>query len=185
MPKDDKDQTPPPGAPPPRTVGTRALTPAERALAESAFAGKDLGYDGVRLSNGAGANPAAMMAFANGNPAITLSRTIYFVEGRFRDDFSTGDLRDRLLLLHELTHIWQYRTLGFARFMARYAVELARCGLNARKLYLYPEGARFDDSMLEAQAEMVAHYAKALLTGNAPERQKLAKSLAGTGFYGL
>ena len=182
MPKDDKDQTPSPGAPPPETVGMRGLTRAERDFADTAFAGKDMGYDEVRLCNGSGGNPAAMMAFANGNPAITLSRTIYF-KGRFRDDFSTGDLRDRLLLLHELTHIWQYRTLGFARFMARYALELTRCGFNARKLYLYPEGARFEDSTLEAQAEMVAHYKKAELTGNEDERRKLSACLKGTGFY--
>lgn len=184
MPKDDKDQTPPPGAPPPETVGMRGLTAAERAFADSAFAGKDMGYDGVRLCNGAGGNPIAMTAFANGNPAITLNRTIYF-KGRFRDDFSTADLRDRLLLLHELTHIWQYRALGFARFMARYTVELTRCGFNAPKLYLFAEGARFDDSTLEAQAEMVAHYKKAELTGNEPAKRKLAGSLAGTGFYRL
>ncbi|HMJ93552.1 MAG TPA: hypothetical protein VK472_05595, partial [Allosphingosinicella sp.] len=98
MPKDDKDQAPSPGAPPPETEGMRGLTQSERAFAETAFAGKDMGYDGVRLCNGACGNPAAMMAFANGNPAITLSRTIYF-KGRFRDDFSTGDLRDRMLLI--------------------------------------------------------------------------------------
>ena len=184
MPKDDKDQTPPPGAPPPETVGMRGLTLAERVFADTAFAGKDMGYDEVRLCNGAGGNPAAMMAFANGNPAITLNRTIYF-KGRFRDDFSTGDLRDRMLLIHELTHIWQYRAIGFVSFMARYAVELTKCGFDAKKLYLYPEGARFDDSTLEAQAEMVAHYKKAELTGNEAERQKLAKSLERTGFYKL
>ena len=184
MPKDDKDQTPSPGAPTPETVGMRGLTKAERDFADTAFAGKDMGYDEVRLSNGAGGNPAAMMAFANGNPAITLNRTIYF-KGRFRDDFSTGDLRDRLLLLHELTHIWQYRSIGFARFMARYAIELTKCGFDAHKLYLYPEGARFDDSTLEAQAEMVAHYKKAELTRNEAARQKLAASLMGTGFYRL
>jgi hypothetical protein len=184
MPKDDKDQTPSPGAPPPETVGMRGLTQAERAFADTAFSGKDMGYGEVRLCNGAGGNPAAMMAFANGNPAITLNRTIYF-KGRFRDDFSTGDLRDRLLLLHELTHIWQYRAVGFTRFMARYALELARCGFNAHKLYLFADDARFDDSTLEAQAEMVAHYKKAELTGNAESKRKLAASLAGTGFYRL
>lgn len=184
MPKDDKDQTPSPGAPPPETVGMRGLTQAERAFAETAFAGKDMGYDGVRLCNGAGGNPAAMMAFANGNPAITLNRTIYF-KGRFRDDFSTGDLRDRMLLIHEMTHIWQYRAIGFARFMARYAVELTKCGFNAKNLYLFPEGARFEESTLEAQAEMVAHYKKAELTGNEADRAKLAASLKGTGFYRL
>jgi hypothetical protein len=184
MPKDDKDQTPSPGAPAPETSGMRGLTQSECAFADTAFAGKDMGYDGVRLSNGAGLNPVAMGAFANGNPAITLNRTIYF-RGRFRDDFSTGDLRDRLLFLHELTHVWQYRTIGLTRFMARYAVELAKCRFNAPRLYLFPEGARFEDSTLEAQAEMVAHYKKAELTGNEPERRKLAFSLAGTGFYRL
>ena len=184
MPKDDKDQTPSPGAPAPETVGMRGLTPAERAFADTAFAGKDMGYAEVRLCNGAGANPIAMGAFLNGNPAITLNRTIYF-KGRFRDDFSTGDLRDRLLLLHELTHIWQYRAIGITRFMARYSVEFTKSGFNARKLYLFADDARFDDVTLEAQAEMVAHYKKAELTRNEPALKTLAASLKGTGFYRL
>ena len=184
MPKDDNNQQPSPGAAPPDEQGTRAMTAGERALAETAFAGR-IDYGGVRLCNGPGKNPAAMIAFKRGNPAITLSRTIYF-KGRFHDDFSTAADRDKVLLMHEMTHIWQYHRLGFARFMLRYGIELAKCGFNPGNLYKYEQGkTKFEDATLEAQAEMVSHYKRATLHGDADERARVAKNLAGTGFYGL
>jgi hypothetical protein len=184
MPKDDNNQQPSPGAPPPEEKGTRVMTAGERALAQTAF-GDRIDYGRVRLCNGPGGNPAAMIAFGRGNSAITLSRTIYF-KGRFHDDFSTAPDRDKVLLMHEMTHIWQYRQLGVARFLLRYGVELAKVGLNPNNLYKYDQGRTpFVEATLEAQAEMVGHYKRATLHGDDGERARVAKNLAGSGLYGL
>jgi hypothetical protein len=184
MPKDDNNQQPSPGAAEPEGERTRPITAGERALAETAFSTR-IDYSQVRLCNGPGRNPAAMIAFKRGNPAITLSRTIYF-KGRFSDDFSKAPDRDKVLLMHEMTHIWQYRQLGFASFMLRYGVELVRRGLSPSRLYEYMPGVtKFADATLEAQAEMVSHYKRAMLGGDAEELERVARNLVGTGFYGL
>jgi hypothetical protein len=153
-------------------------------MALAAF-GTRIDSDRVRICDGPGRNPAAMLAFRRGNPAITLARTIYFRD-RFSEDFSMEPERRRSLLMHELTHVWQYRRLGFGTFMLRYAVELARCGFNAARLYHYVQGeTRFAEATLEGQAEMIGDYARATLNGDGAERSRVAFNLEGTGFYGL
>ena len=137
----------------------------------------------MRLSDGAGPNPVAQIAFARGNPAITLGSTIYFKKA-FCPDFCApqADLNG---FMHEMTHVWQFQRLGKTRFLLRYAREFARVGGHAGAMYLYKAGDRFDDAMLEAQAEMVGDYSAPPPTGPKPDKALLARNLAGSGIYGL
>ncbi|HEX8571609.1 MAG TPA: DUF4157 domain-containing protein [Allosphingosinicella sp.] len=160
----------------------RKLTAGEIELARTAFDDK-IEYDKVRLSDGPGTNPMAHMAFAKGNPAITIGNTIYFKK-HFCPDFSVRG-ENGTSFMHEMAHVWQYRTLGMPAFYMRYAAEVAQAGLNPDKMYDYKDVTNFDDAMLEAQAQMVGHYYKAKAEGNASKTAELAKKLAGSGLFRL
>jgi hypothetical protein len=162
----------------------RKLTAGEIALLEEAFGGR-IDYASVRLRLGAGRNTAAIAAFRKGNSAITLRRSIYF-RTWYEDDFSQAGVFAQSLFHHEMTHIWQYATLGAPRFLARYARELAACRFNARAMYRYEEGiTRFAAARLEAQAQMVGDYCEARLVGDLSRQARLERNLEGSGFYGL
>lgn len=163
----------------------RPLTAGEIAWARRAF-GDSIPYPRITLIDGAGGNPAAMAAIRNGNSAITLRRSIYFNPGCYLPDFGAAKPTARGLLIHELTHVWQYRRLGMPLFLLRYAREFAACGFVAGQMYEYEAGtARFGPARLEAQAQMVGDYAAALAAGDEGRRRQLAASLEGTGFFGL
>jgi hypothetical protein len=160
----------------------RKLTAGETALARTAF-GNKIDYAAVKLSDGPGSNAAAHIAFMKGNPAITIGNTIYFKVG-FAADFSVAGANGRTFM-HEMTHVWQYRTLGMTAFFIRYGADLVKAGGNPDAMYTYTEAAKFGDSMLEAQAQMVGDYHRAKTDGNASATTRLAKNLAGSGLYGL
>ena len=162
----------------------RGLTEGEIALARTAF-GDSIDYDRVRIRLGAGGNPIAWLAFRNGNPAITLRRTIHYQSGH-AEDFARAPLGHRQLFIHEMTHVWQYARLGVAPFLLRYGRQFLASGLKAARMYRYDaETALFATAMLEAQAEIAAHYAFALWTGDEARKARLARALAGSGLYGL
>ncbi|MGA9582621.1 MAG: DUF4157 domain-containing protein [Allosphingosinicella sp.] len=162
----------------------RRLKAGEIGLLEEAF-GDRIDYARVRLRSGAGRNVAAMIAFRNGNTAITLRRNIYF-RTHYSDDYSKAGVFARSLFHHEMTHVWQYAKLGVPRFFARYARDLAACRFDARALYLYEEGETpFAGARLEAQAQMVGDYCDAKLVGDTRRLARLARNLKGSGFYGL
>ncbi|MEO7177565.1 MAG: DUF4157 domain-containing protein [Allosphingosinicella sp.] len=162
----------------------RGLTPGEIAVLQEAF-GDRVDYGTVRLRSGAGRNAAAIAAFRKGNSAITLGRSLYF-RTHYSDDFAEADVFAQSLLHHEITHVWQYATLGKPRFLARYARELAACRFNARAMYRYEEGAtRFDDARLEAQAQLIGDYCLVRLIGDEGRQARLERNLKGSGFYGL
>jgi hypothetical protein len=160
----------------------RKLTAGEIALARTAF-GDKIQYDRVRLSDGPGTNPMAHMAFAKGNPAITIGNTVYFKRD-FCPDFSVPGENDTTFM-HEMAHVWQYRTLGMAAFYVRYAAELARAGFKPDNMYDYRSVTDFDSAMLEAQAQMVGHYYKAKAERDARRTAELTPKLTGSGLYGL
>jgi hypothetical protein len=161
----------------------RPLTGGEIALARAAFDSK-IDYTRVRVSGGPGNNPFAHMAFAKGNPAITIGSTIYF-KVDYCPDFSAPG-RNRKCFIHEMTHIWQYRNLGMPAFFLRYGEEVLKAKGKPDDMYNYAAGtAKFGDSMLEAQAEMVCDYSEALWAQNATRKALLAKNLAESGVYGL
>jgi hypothetical protein len=161
----------------------RSLTAGETALARAAFDGK-IDYTRVKLSDGAGNNPFAHMAFAKGNPAITIGSTVYFKQD-FCPDFSAAG-RNRKCFIHEMTHIWQYRAMGMPAFFLRYGEDLVKARGRADDMYNYvPGAAKFGEAMIEAQAEMVCDYSEALWAGNETRRALLAGNLARSGVYGL
>ena len=160
----------------------RKLTAGEIALARAAF-GKKVEYGRVRLCDGPGLQPLAHAAFAKGNPAITVGSTVYF-KVRYCPDFSAPG-EDRKGFMHEMTHVWQYQTLGMPAFFARYGAELARAGGNPNDMYKYTEATKFNDAMLEAQAQIVGDYHRARTEGNAAATARLARNLAGSGLHGL
>ncbi|PSJ40396.1 eCIS core domain-containing protein [Allosphingosinicella deserti] len=156
----------------------RSLTPGEIALCRGVFPDA-LPYEDVRLCDGPAVNDLAERAFHNRNTAITLRRTIYFRVRYCRDFAHAGD-EARRLFLHEMTHVWQWRTLGVPRFLLRYGRELAGCRLDAAAMYRYEGDPRpFSRCRLEAQAEMVGDYQRPSL------RPLIAPRLQGTGLYGL
>lgn len=161
-------------------MAKRKLTAGERALAEAAFEPRQpIAYDKVRLRLGSGANPAAAAAFLKGNPAITLGHTVYLKQRKWSEDYSVAG--DASTFIHELAHVWQWERLGRVRFLARYARELAGVRFRPEALYAYGENMPFDGATLEAQAQMLGHYAGA----GGTRRQLIADNLKATGFYGL
>jgi hypothetical protein len=163
----------------------RALTTGEVALGREAF-GDGLPYEKIRFVDGAAGNPIAKAAFRNGNSAITLRRTIYFSRAYFAADFSAGKPAARGLFTHELTHVWQYERLGTAWFLLKYGIQFTRSGFNAPSMYDYEQGTTpFNRAKLEAQAEMVGHFAEARAEGNAGKIALIVKNLAGSGIFEL
>jgi uncharacterized integral membrane protein (TIGR00697 family) len=161
----------------------RSLAEGEIALAEPVFGGA-IRYSDVRIRHGAGWNPIALIAFANGNPAITLGRSIYLRDGVA--DFAQLGEAERRLFLHEMVHVWQYRALGILRFLLRYARDFAAARFDARAMYRYAPGkTRFGEAMLEAQAEIVSDHALALWRGDAEGVERLRPSMAGSGLSGF
>ena len=156
----------------------RSLTDGEIALCRPVF-GEAVAYARVSVHDGPGLNPVARIAFRRGNPAIALGGRLYF-----RDpppaDFSAAGEAAKLLFLHEMTHVWQYRRLTILGFLLRYADEFLAHGRDADRLYEFRPGVtRFAEATLEAQAEIVSHYAMA--RGRDAE---LALNMAGSGLYG-
>jgi uncharacterized protein DUF4157 len=165
-------------------MGTqRKLTEGEITLARAAF-GDKIKYGRVRLSDGPGNNAFAHMAFAKGNPAITIGSTVYFKRD-FCPDFSAPG-KNRKSYMHEMTHVWQYQTLGMPAFFARYGAEFVQVGGKPGDMYKYTKGVtKFDEAMLEAQANMIGDYSEALWAGNEAGKATIARNVAGSGLYGL
>lgn len=166
---------------------TRALTVGERARALEAFGRHALPLvAGVRISNGAGRNPVARIAFRNGNPAIALGRTIFFRAASWRVDFAAS-AAGLPAFLHEVVHVIQWERMGYAAFLRRYLRELRACG-GATGMYDYPSrSTTFCEETLEGQAQMAEDYARLLFgsPGAGRAAPDLARRLAGSGVYGL
>ena len=163
--------------------GMRGLTAPEQAEVREVYPGA-VPWDRVRLCDGAGRNLAAMIAFRTGAWAITLRRTIYF-GSHYSADFSTADAEHRELFFHEMTHVWQYATLGIPSFGVRYASNFIAVGFRRGRMYDYRSGDDFRSASLEAQAQMVGHYARALADRDTARQDRLRPSLSGTGLHRL
>jgi hypothetical protein len=161
----------------------RALTAGEAAAAGGAFRGR-LDLSDVRLCDGPAHNPdARFVLLLVGRPAITEGNTVFVRHDLFKADFSRAGSQAIGLILHELTHVVQYQSLGILGFAHRYVDELRDSGFDQDKLYNYEPGkSRFVSSTLEAQAQMVEDYSRAT---NATIRSKIARSLRGSGMFGL
>ena len=161
----------------------RTLTTGEIALVKAAF-GARIDPRRVKLSDGPGSQPLAHLAFTKGNPAITVGSTVYF-KTDYCPDFSAAG-RNRKSFIHEMTHVWQYRDLGMTMFFLRYGADLLNVGGNPDDMYVYTPGqTRFDEAMIEQQAEMVGDYSEARWQRNADREALLRINIAGSGIYGL
>jgi hypothetical protein len=162
----------------------RKLTPGEIALARAAF-GDKIDYKRVTLCDGPGMEPLAHMAFARGNPAITVESAVYFKQD-YCPDFAAAALKGKKSFIHEMTHVWQYQKLGLPAFALRYGAELVRARGKPNDMYKYEEGkTKFTGAMLEAQADMVGDYSEAVWGKKAGRIALLGKNMAGSGLYGL
>ena len=162
----------------------RGLTPGEIALARKAFADK-IPYKRVMICRGTAGNPIAWIAFRNGNPAITLGKSIYIADG-YSEDYSKAGPKGVELLMHELTHVWQYGELGIAPFLLRYVRELAASGFDANATYDYEPGKTpFGGATLEAQAEMIGDYEEAKARGDEEGARLIERNLHKSGLHGL
>ena len=134
----------------------RPLTAGEIALAQAAYGGK-IDYGRVKLSDGPGSNPLAHMAFAKGNPAITVGSTVYFKQD-FCPDFSAPG-RNRKCFIHEMTHVWQHQhginVWAQGAVERSYDYELVSCDAN------------FTDYGIEEQASIVEDYSRLKWGGSA------------------
>jgi hypothetical protein len=87
--------------------------------------------------------------------------------------------------MHEIAHVWQYRALGMPAFAARYGAEFVQVKGRPNDMYKYTDQTKFDDAMLEAQAQMIGDYYKAKSSGNASALGRIARNLKGSGVWGL
>jgi len=160
----------------------RYLTNGEIALCLTAF-GDAVPWGLVTLHDGPGLNLIARLALRRGHPAITLGRRVYFRQ-RPPPDLNAAPEEAKILFLHEMTHVWQYRRLGMVRFLLRYADEFFAHGCDAARLYRFAPGeTRFAEATLEAQAEIVGEYSRGCWHKAGPD-PALAFNMAGSGLYG-
>lgn len=168
----------------------RTLTEDEKAQVREAF-GPDVDVDGVRIVNGPGDNPAAHAAFkVGGNPAITIGNTIYLnpETNSYSPDLGQGGTETGLLI-HEFTHVEQYRDMGFGSFGQKYASDLKEHDFDRNEVYRYDQrDTTYGQETIEGQAEMVGDYAEIRNSTDPADQAKIAdleKRLEGTGIYGL
>lgn len=166
----------------------RTLTPAERSAITAAY-GDRVDLDKVRIVDGPGDSPAAHAAFKiGGNPAITIGNTIYLDSAHYSGDLGQPGA-ERALLIHEFSHVVQYKELGYGSFASKYANDLKEHDFDRNEVYRYDQReTTYAQETIEGQAEMVGDYAR-LRGSTLPQDQAtirdLEQRLAGTGIYGL
>lgn len=126
----------------PLSFGGRSLTEEEIAVAKPIFA-DSLNLKAVRIKEG------GLLTWFY--PGVTTGNIISFPTETF--DFS--DEKDRALLLHELTHVWQYQHDGWGYLPRVFIEEITQ---SDAYVVHYEESKIFADYDLEEQAEIVAGY---------------------------
>jgi len=130
----------------------RKLTENEIKLAKTIF-GDSIDYDAVAIS------AKKTIFFQPRDYAMTVSNNIY-MDNRYREDYTLDpDPKFHALLIHELTHVWQYQNKIFNPMVAA-------LGLNLKHKFNYREAYEFHldekkDLMeygLEQQAEIIEEY---------------------------
>lgn len=117
----------------------RHLTQHEQALVPEGFRA-ELDLDMVRLI------PRAHNIFARGK---ILVRGYYIYWPETPADFTRHDILLQSVLIHELCHVWQYKTGRLTAF--RYLVNPA----NWRYSYVFDPAKSFDDYPIEKQADLL------------------------------
>lgn len=123
---------------------TRSLKDWEIALARSVF-GNSINYRRVRVDTGAVLGP--------------LQRQVCYVS--FYTVNSWGHMNNSLLL-HELTHVWQYQRMGIVYMPRAIRAMFSEQGYNyggVDRLYeMKQQGSKLTDFNLEQQADIIADY---------------------------
>ena len=122
----------------------RALTPAERRLAEGVF-GAAIDYETVRLVNG------KWWWFQPRRIVMAPRGRIHFHPqgGLYCDDFCALDVSEQGLFIHEMTHVWQHQS-GTNLVLKRHPF--------CRYDYTLKPGWPLRRYGIEQQAEIVRHY---------------------------
>ena len=170
---------------------SRGLTEGEKAMLKRGF-GIRIDYDSIRLCRGHRYHPAAFVALRMPRTdAVTIGYTIYFDRLYHTDFAACRDREAQVLLFHEMTHVYQWVLLGRVGFLSRYLKEFLSVGRKQSAMYHYrgaddARGAEhFHEARLEAQADMIRDYARALLDEDAAGMAKQAVHLQRTHFFSL
>ncbi|MFZ2889382.1 hypothetical protein, partial [Sulfuricurvum sp.] len=134
----------------------RNLTPGEIAMLQPIF-GNSINYGDVLV------HPTGLFS-----PGLSVNGTVFINSGtaftpennQYRADFSKGTAEDKVLFVHEMTHVWQsqngYWTAAVGavfqgiKFATGSTVNPYRYDLSGNK--------SFSDYNMEAQAELISHY---------------------------
>ncbi len=136
----------------------RGLTSGETALARSVF-GETVDYGKVHVYEGAPKVAGIFPLSQHGLGAITPCGDIYLVGKNCQQpDLSKAGEKQRKLLIHEMTHVWQYQQGQHVECDAVFLY--VRSGFNYNSCYAYDlDGRRkFASLNIEQQAHMVEDY---------------------------
>jgi hypothetical protein len=120
---------------------SRDLSESELEIAQAIF-GESIEYSRVRIEEG------GILTWIY--PGVTLGNTIAFPKGAY-DELN---LKDQALLLHELTHVWQYQNSGLGYIPRALYEEI----FTDAYVVHYDEAKSFADYDIEEQGEIVAEY---------------------------
>lgn len=125
--------------------GLRILTTGEISLAKELFSSSIL-YNKVWVHHGS----YLPFNLQDKDTAMTPNGEIWFETNVYHDDFSQEPVRNQLLFLHEMMHVWQHqkgmlvRTHGLLSWAADY--------------YYHLNKSKLSDYSMEQQAGIVADY---------------------------
>ena len=179
---------------------SRPLTASETAEARLVFAGT-LDYTHAFVSENAhwpdwvdtmGASLQKRIREPDDHNAVTVGQTSFFpvTLATSAELIAAGNLRDMAWLMHELTHQWQFRRMGWTYLGLALSVQLrlGRLAYNYQGIYPSTEAALLAAHAAQAiqavQLAVGAKPAKGLLPAFEPARH-LRQGLAGRGAIGI
>ena len=120
---------------------SRVLTDDEFEIAERIFE-DSVQFDKVKIKEG------GLLTWIY--PGVTLGHHISFPKG----EIDSEDLKYQALLIHELTHVWQFERIGFSYISRALFEEIFTDAYTVH----YDSNKNFADYDIEEQAEIVAEY---------------------------
>jgi hypothetical protein len=126
----------------PLSFNTRGLSKEELSVAELVFL-DSVDLNRVRINYG---GPLTLIY-----PGVTVGNTVSFPV----DSYNFNEQNDQALLMHELTHVWQYQNHGWSYLFRALYEEIFEA--NAYAINYDPQMSFFDYDV-EEQCEIVAEY---------------------------
>lgn len=123
-------------------MGGQPLSAKEILIAKSVFS-ESIDYKEVKIKSG------GLLTWIY--PGVTVGNTIAFPKKAYDEE----NLEDQALLIHELTHVWQFQHEGI-----RYLFQALYAEVFTDNPYVihYEESKSFQDYDVEEQAEIAAEY---------------------------